>query len=123
MRPREMKTVSRSITAQICCVLRRMPAKCIDRTSPDGLQALEREWDVERALETNASSLIRAGLSLGLWLSRRFFILPTRSAASRRNTGLQGWCPSMPVLRRMGFHAQTEKHALLAFAPDTAITQ
>lgn len=94
---------------------------------PERLQALEKEWDIERALETNAASLMLAGLGLGLWLSRRFVIIPVAVAGFLLQHGLQGWCPPVPILRRLGFRTQTEiemeKHALLSIAANTVTTQ
>ncbi|MEX1034004.1 MAG: YgaP-like transmembrane domain [Cellvibrionaceae bacterium] len=94
---------------------------------PQRLQALEREWDIERVLEANASSLVLAGLGLGLWLSRRFLILPVAVGGFLLQHALQGWCPPVPVLRRLGFRTQseidTEKNALLSIAESPPTTQ
>ncbi len=40
------------------------------------IDALEREWDIERVLEVNASTLALTGLVLGLTVNRRWFMLP-----------------------------------------------
>src|SRR5437899_1819207 len=40
------------------------------------LQELDREWDIERVLETNAASLILLGTLLGATASRKWFIVP-----------------------------------------------
>lgn len=85
---------------------------------PQRLDELDREWDIERILETNASSLILAGLALGLGLSRKFFLLPALVSSFLLQHALQGWCPPVSILRRMGFRTQSEieheRHALLA---------
>ena len=39
------------------------------------IDELEKEWDMERWLETNASSLALAGLILGLTKSRKYLLL------------------------------------------------
>ena len=40
------------------------------------LEELDREWDVERLLETNAASLALLGVGLGAFVDRRFLLLP-----------------------------------------------
>src|SRR4051812_6382750 len=73
-------------------------AGAIDRR----LDALKAEWDIERTLETNAASAVLVGLALGAFKDRRFFILPALVAGFLLQHALQGWCPPMPVLRRLG---------------------
>lgn len=94
--------------------------------SPGGIEArlreLDREWDLERTLEANASSLALAGLALGTFVDRRFYLLPTAVAGFLLQHALQGWCPPLPVLRNLGFRSQSEieaeRHALLALRGD-----
>lgn len=74
---------------------------------PERLQSLDEEWDIERALETNASSLILAGIGLSL-ISRRFLIVPLAVSGFLLQHGLQGWCPPLPLLRRLGYRTQSE---------------
>ena len=79
------------------------------------IRELEREWDVERALESNAAAVILAGLGLGL-VNKRFRALPMGAAAFLLQHALQGWCPPLPVLRRLGVRTRgeidREKYAL-----------
>ncbi|MGQ9427121.1 hypothetical protein ACXYTJ_15465 [Gilvimarinus sp. F26214L] len=75
---------------------------------PQRLRVLDEEWDVERALETNASSLILAGLGAGFLFSRKFLVLPVAVSGFLLQHGLQGWCPPLPILRRMGFRTRME---------------
>lgn len=74
----------------------------------DRLRELDREWDVERALEANASALSFAGIFLGTTLSRRFLILPAFVTAFLFQHALQGWCPPLPLLRRLGLRTARE---------------
>jgi hypothetical protein len=87
------------------------------------LRALEREWDIERAIEANASSLALAGLALGALVNRRFLLLPAAVCGFLLQHALQGWCPPVPVLRRLGFRTQSEiereRCELLALLEDT----
>ena len=86
------------------------------------LTDLEEEWDIERALEVNASSLALAGLGLSLVWSRKFLVLPLVVAGFFLQHGLQGWCPPVPLFRRMGVRTSreifTEAYALKALRGD-----
>ena len=81
------------------------------------IDALEREWDVERILEVNASTLALTGLVPGLTVNRRWFLLPGVVLPFLLQHGLQGWCPPLPILRRLGVRTRgeidREKFALL----------
>jgi hypothetical protein len=86
------------------------------------LLELEREWDIERWLETQASSLAFAGLLLGLTKDRRWFAVPAIVLPFLFMHGTQGWCPPVPVLRRLGVRTRSEidceKFALKALRGD-----
>lgn len=72
------------------------------------LAALDHEWDIERAIEANASSLGLIGLALGAFASPWFLLLPAAVMGFLLQHALQGWCPPVPVLRRLGFRTQAE---------------
>lgn len=72
------------------------------------LAELDREWDIERTLEANAASISLVGCALGAFVSRKFFVLPAVVAGFLLQHALQGWCPPLPVLRRLGMRTQTE---------------
>jgi hypothetical protein len=86
------------------------------------IEELEREWDVERTLEVNAASLSLLGLLLGTTVDRRWFLLTGVVAGFLLQHGLQGWCPPLPILRRLGLRTQgeidAEKAALKALRGD-----
>jgi hypothetical protein len=86
------------------------------------LQELDAEWDIERMIEANSSTLILAGLGLGTFVDRRFYMLSAVVATFLLQHALQGWCPPIPILRRMGFRTQTEieeeRYALKALRGD-----
>ena len=71
------------------------------------LAELDREWDIERALQTNASMMMIAGTVLSL-VDRRFLILPGLVGVFLLQHSLQGWCPPVPAMRRQGVRTQAE---------------
>jgi len=74
------------------------------------IRELEREWDVERTLEANAAIVALAGLALGVTVDRRFLAVPAAVAGFLLQHALQGWCPPLPVLRRLGVRTSAEIH-------------
>ena len=74
---------------------------------PDRLKALDREWDIERTLEANAASLSLFGLVMGIF-SRRWLLLPVVVSGFLLQHAVQGWCPPVPVFRRMGVRTTDE---------------
>ena len=72
------------------------------------IDELEREWDVERVLETNASSLAFTGLVLGLTVNRKWFFLTGTVLGFLFQHAVQGWCPPIPLLRRAGIRTRAE---------------
>jgi hypothetical protein len=86
------------------------------------LAELDREWDIERAIEANAATLALGGIILGAGSDRRFFLVPALVAAFLLQHALQGWCPPVPVLRRLGFRTadeiNRERYALKAVRGD-----
>ena len=72
------------------------------------LRQLDREWDIERAIELNASALAFAGIVAGVFHDRRWLVLPAAVTAFLFQHAVQGWCPPVPVLRKMGFRTVYE---------------
>lgn len=69
---------------------------------------LDEEWDIERALETMASSFSLGGLLLATFGSRRWLMLPLVVQSFFLQHALQGWCPPLPLLRRLGVRTARE---------------
>jgi hypothetical protein len=87
------------------------------------LEELDREWDVERCLETMAPSLTLFGLGLSLISNKkRWLALPLLVQSFFLQHALQGWCPPLPVLRRLGIRTTSEideeRNALKALRGD-----
>ena len=89
------------------------------------LYELEREWDVERMLEFMASSFSLTGLVLGKTRNRRWFIFPAVVLSFLLVHAVQGWCPPLPILRRLGFRTREEidreRYALKALLEERSI--
>lgn len=100
--------------------------KCFASGSPEAVRRriaeLDAEWDIERTLEANASALALLGLTLGAFINKKWLILPGVVAGFLLQHALQGWCPPVPVFRRMGFRTSyeidQERYALKAFRGD-----
>jgi hypothetical protein len=98
------------------CV-RRGPA-AVDRR----LAELDQEWDIERCLEAMAPTISLAGLTLGITTNRKWLLVPVVVQSFFLQHALQGWCPPVPVLRRLGFRTadeiNAERYALKALRGD-----
>jgi hypothetical protein len=88
----------------------------------DRLQTLDHEWDVERVLEVESSSMALMGLILSLLVDRRLLILPGFVSAMVFLHAAQGWYPLLPVFRRLGLRSRNEidreRYALKALRGD-----
>lgn len=72
------------------------------------LAELKKEWDIEKTLEVNASSLALTGVILGTFGSRKWYFLPFIIAIFLLRHGLQGWCPPLPLFRKLGIRTRQE---------------
>jgi hypothetical protein len=88
------------------------------------LGELEREWNLEGALQTWCASVALAGVALGARRDRRWFALPAVAAGFMLQHALQGWCLPLPLFRRLGFRTQgeiaRERYALKGMRGDFA---
>jgi hypothetical protein len=86
------------------------------------LKQLDDEWDIERAIEMNASALALTGIALGTLRNRSWLALPAAVTAFLFQHAVQGWCPPVPILRRLGFRTsyeiERERYALKAVRGD-----
>ncbi len=87
------------------------------------IDRLEREWDMERLLETNASILSLVGMSAYAGsLNKKWLFLPGVVMSFLVQHSVQGWCPPMPVFRKLGVRTrqeiEREKYALKALRGD-----
>lgn len=75
---------------------------------PSRLRELDEEWDIERLLEANASALAFTGAALGASVHRRWLAVPLVVGAFLFQHAIQGWCPPVPIFRRLGFRTARE---------------
>jgi hypothetical protein len=73
------------------------------------IEELEREWDMERLLETNASALtVGAMAAFAATRSRKWLFVPGVVMSFFLQHAVQGWCPPVPVFRRAGVRTRQE---------------
>ena len=72
------------------------------------LEELDREWDIERVLEMNASTLACTGALLALTVNRKFAWVSAIVTGFLLQHALQGWCPPVPLFRKRGVRTARE---------------
>ena len=81
------------------------------------IHELNKEWDVERYLGVNMSTLAMSGLVVNaLTKNKNWLILPTVVLSFFMQHAIQGWCPPLPILRKLNIRTskeiEQEKYAL-----------
>ena len=88
------------------------------------LGELDREWDTDRVIETEAATTALIGLALGTFVDRRLLALPAVVASAVLLHALTGRYPLLPLLRRLGVRSSREiareRYALKALRGDFA---
>ncbi|HEX5819450.1 MAG TPA: hypothetical protein VFY20_11250 [Gemmatimonadales bacterium] len=79
-----------------------------DETIARRLDALDREWDLDRVVETEGSAMALAGLALGLLAHRRWLGLPAFVAAMMLAHATTGAYPLLPLFRKLGVRTSGE---------------
>jgi hypothetical protein len=69
------------------------------------LAEIDAEWNVERALELTSASITLFALTRS---RTRMPLLALTVQAFLLQHAVRGWCPPLPVLRRLGFRTQQE---------------
>lgn len=114
-------------------VLRRIDTETEQRliehaATPDSIAArlrqLDREWDIDRAIEAEASIVGLAGLTLGAMVKRQFLALPLVIGSAVFLYAFTGRYPMLPLFRRFGLRTASEiageRYALKALRGDFA---
>ena len=81
------------------------------------IKELEKEWDIERYLGVNMSTLALAGLATAALTKKNTWnVLPAVVLAFFFQHSVQGWCPPLPILRLLNIRTrkeiEQEKYAL-----------
>ncbi len=101
--------------------VRRFASEPVDMRDARIVQ-LERAWDMERTLELNAGALALTGALLGLTVDKKWFLLTAGVLGFLTQHAMTGWCPPVPVFRRIGVRTQgeidQERYALKALRGD-----
>ena len=115
MIPATAERVPQNTAEEVNERIRRQTEENIARCAAAGQEAIDRrlaeldhEWDIERILEANAATLALAGVTLGAAVDRKWLVLPGLVAAFLLQHAIQGWCPPVPIFRRMGVRTASE---------------
>ena len=83
---------------------------------------LDQEWDINRALTLNSAVTAVVGLALGILVNRKWLALTAITSGFLAQHAIQGWCPPLPLFRRLGYRTRQEidkeKYALKALRGD-----
>ena len=86
------------------------------------IETLNKEWDVERALELQISATALTGIALTAALNKKWLIFPAVVIGFFIQHAIQGWCPPLPVYRKLGFRTtkeiERERYALKVLRGD-----
>ena len=129
MLPSTINRVPDNTADEVNQKIRRRTEEHVARTAAGGphaidrrLAELEREWDIERYVETLAPSFTLFGMLMAATGSKRWLILPAAVQTFFLQHALQGWCPPIPLLRRLGVRTiheiEQERYALKALRGD-----
>lgn len=72
------------------------------------IRHLHTEWDIERWLEMNASMLSFIFVMLGFFIHPYWLFVPMIILPLLFLHAIQGWCPPLPILRRLKVRTQKE---------------
>lgn len=96
--------------------IRNKTIDCINRYKDSGetilsdkIEKLNHEWDTERFLEANAASVTLFSSIMGYKKKKCCWFLVTGAAGFfLLQHALQGWCPPLPVIRKLGVRTAEE---------------
>ncbi|MEI6948687.1 hypothetical protein V9K67_15950 [Paraflavisolibacter sp. H34] len=72
------------------------------------IKELNKEWDVERVLEVHLPLVALTGLALSAVVDKRWLALPALVLGFFLEHAVHGWCPPLPLLRKLGFRTRKE---------------
>ena len=71
------------------------------------IEEVDREKDIERYLETNAAAIALGGIVLG-FARKKWPLLSATVLGFMLQHAIKGWCPPIPLLRKMGIRTRRE---------------
>jgi hypothetical protein len=101
--PQVNERIEREMRDRIMVYAHRSPEEISRR-----IVELEQEWDIERWLECNASTLAFGGVVMSLVGGKKWLLVPAVVLPMLFYHAVQGWCPPLPLLRRLGVRTQRE---------------
>lgn len=107
VRQHTSSSVNQQIDEKMLAVIEDYAARSESEIS-QRIRELEQEWDTERVLEANASVLAFTGLMLGAFVNQNWLWLPGIVLPFLFQHAVQGWCPPLPVIRRLGVRTPHE---------------
>lgn len=107
VRDHTASNVNAEIDQQIAANIRRFATQS-DQSISSRIKQLDLEWDIERILEANASTLAFIGTLLGAFINPWFLLIPGIVTAFLFQHATQGWCPPLPIFRKMGKRTRNE---------------
>lgn len=72
------------------------------------IRCLNEEWDTERMLEANAGAIVMVSAILGMTKNKCWFLLTGTVGCFLLKHALQGWCPPLPLIRKLGVRTADE---------------
>lgn len=95
---------------------------CNESDINERVSKLGQEWDTERIMELNAAAITIISSYLGVRTGRLWFLLTGAVAVFMLQHAFWGWCPVMPLIRKLGVRTideiNNEKAALKLFRGD-----
>jgi hypothetical protein len=86
------------------------------------ISELDEEWDIERVLQLNAAVIAFTGLLFGVFKNKIWLLLPLAVTAFLAQHAVQGWCPPIPLFRKLGVRTRKEidkeRYALIEILKD-----
>jgi len=72
------------------------------------LEGLRQEWDIERTLECNAATISFLSILHSALTGRKTYLLAGVVTGFLFQHAVQGWCPPLPIFRRLGIRTKDE---------------
>ena len=72
------------------------------------LRELDQEWDIERAMEVNASLFSIGGIALSFVSGKKWLLFPLLAAGFLLQQATQGWSYPVVLFRRLGMRYRSE---------------